>query len=148
MTDKHTAVWDWLMQCPELKDMYFNFGKTEDDSTILVPETAYNDTWKEGKPCIDGGGIKYYDFAIVQFKAAVVEPNNTENIEILLDVEKVARWIDEQEEKGNYPAFPEDETILEVKVLESPSGYVVGQDENGAKYMLQIRIEYLYEKEK
>lgn len=147
MIDKHIAVWDWLMQCPYLKDMYFNFGKAVNNATIIVPKTAYNDTWKEGKSCINGGGIKYYDFAIIQFKAAVAEPNNTENIEILLDVEKIAKWIDEQEEKGNYPVFGDNETVLEVKALESPGGYVSGQDQDGAKYMIQVRIEYLYKKE-
>ncbi|MBQ5851519.1 MAG: hypothetical protein IIW54_12040 [Lachnospiraceae bacterium] len=148
MTDnKHQAVWDWLLQCPELMDMYFNFGKSENGDTIIAPETAYNDTWKEGRPCIGGGGIKYYDFALIQFQPIVTEPNNTENIDILLDFEKIASWIDEQEQTGNYPVFPDGETVLEVGVLESPGGFVSGQDEKGAKYMLQVRIEYLKEKE-
>lgn len=144
---KHEAVWDWLMECPELQDLFFNFGKAENGNTILVPETAYNDTWKDGKANIDGTGIRYYDFAIIQFKAAVFEPNSTENIEILLNVEKVAKWIEEQEMSGNYPDFPEHETVLEVGLSENPGSYVAGQDETGAKYMLQVRIEYFYEKE-
>lgn len=147
MKDKHNAVWEWLMKCPEIKDMFFNFGRAENGNTVLVPETAYHDTWKDDKPTISGEGIRYYDFAIIQFKAAVTEPNNRENIEILLDIEKIAAWVDEQEEKGNYPVFPDGETVLEVKPLEAPSGYVAGQDKDGAKYMLQVRIEYLYERE-
>lgn len=143
--NKHEAVWDWLLTCPEIKDMYFNFSQSNNGDTVLVPQTAYNDSWDDGMPYIDDTGFKNYTLTIIQFEAYSTIPNSTENISILLDIEKVAKWIDCQDKLKNFPLFPTDCTIQSITVLPFANGGIAGQDDNGVKYMFSIQINYFYE---
>lgn len=140
--NKHKAVWDWVSTCPQIHDMFFNFGENRNEGTILEPITAYKDY--TAKDFIDDRKLKYYDFAIIQFKAVSTIPNSEENINILLDIESIAHWIDEQGKNKNYPKFPSNCNILELYTIPTNTGYVAGVDEDSVKYMLQFRIEYLY----
>lgn len=142
MADKtrHEAVWDWLLTCPYIQDMFFNFSTVEDGGTVLVPLTAYNDTAEQ--EFVDGSSIRNYEFSIVRFSVYSTAPNDRQNIDVLADVEHIAAWIEAQDAAGNYPVFPYGCHILEIEVLPSTGGYVSAWDESGAKYMLQIRIRY------
>ena len=137
---RHEAVWDWLMTCPYIHDMFFNFSESNNGDTVLVPLTSYNDTTDQ--EYIDGSTLRYYDFSIVRFEAVSHEPNSGQNLEVLCDVEQIAAWVDTQAAANNYPDFPPGCTVQSVTVLPSDSGYVAARDETGAKYMLQIRIVY------
>jgi hypothetical protein len=121
--------------------MFFNFSEGGDGDTVIAPVTAFNDT--EAESYVDGSSLRYYDFAIIRFANFTNDPNGQENIDCLLDVEAGAAWVEEQDEAGNFPAFPSDCDVQEVEVLPSSTGYVAGMDERTAKYMVQIRIEYL-----
>ncbi len=147
MTGKHEAVWDWLLTCPEIHDLYFNFARASDGDAVLIPESAYNDEWQDGMPYIDGSGMKNYDFAIALFKNFSTVPNSTENVEALIDAERIAGWIDAQGEAHNYPAFPENCTIMDLYTLPLSAGAIAAQNDTGVKYQFQFRIEYFYEKE-
>lgn len=142
MADKtrHEAVWDWLLTCPYIHDMFFNFSTVENGGTVLVPTTAFNDTAEQ--EFVDGSSIRVYEFSIVRFSVYSTAPNDTKNIDVLVDVEHIAAWIEEQDAAGSYPVFPAGCHILGIEVLPSTGGYVSAWDESGAKYMLQIRIRY------
>ncbi|MEF9973893.1 MAG: hypothetical protein RSJ41_08150 [Clostridia bacterium] len=146
MTDtKPNAVWDWLLTCPLIADLFFNFGASEDGATLLVPLTAYSDVFDV--QFVDGGGFKHCDFSLIRFEALESEPNNTRNIDVLKGFTALCQWIDDAGEAGRFPAFPRGCLINRLYVLPSETGYLSAQDETQAKYMLQFRIEYLYEKE-
>lgn len=145
--NKAEKIMEWLYLCPHIQDLYFNFSQSSDGDTVLIPNTAYTDEWADGMPFIDGSGDKICVFTIIRFERFSTEPNSTENAEVLLDVQRIAEWIDEQEEKKNYPVFPENCTITNMKVLPFENGGLAGQDEENAKYMFSIQIEYYYEKE-
>ncbi len=136
--DKHTAVTEWLFACPLISNVGFNFGIADATNTILAPVTAIKDTLAE--EYIDGTALRYYDFAILRFHDYSNEPNEVENIVDLLDVEGVAKWIEEQNESRNYPDF--EESISEISVL-TDSGSIASVDDDTAKYMIQVRIEYI-----
>lgn len=138
-TDRHTAVWDWLQSCPLVKDMFFNFSEGNDSDVVIAPVTAYKDT--EVDSYMDGSSLRYYDFALIRFAAYTNDPNTPENIGALLDAEALAEWVEEQDEAGNFPAFPAGCDVQEISVL--PSGSIAAQDGTSAKYMVQIRVEYL-----
>ena len=140
---KHAAVWDWLKTCPAIVDMFFNFSQSANGDTVLAPLTAYSDT--PVASYTSGASERWYDFALVRFDAVSFEPNDTQNIEVLVDVEAIAAWIEEQAAAGNFPAFPAKHTIQSIAALPSNPGYVAARDETGAKYMLQFRIEYIKE---
>ncbi len=138
---KHDSVWEWLQDCPYIKDLFFNFSQADNGDTILMPMTAYNDETIESY--IDGSSLNAYDFSLIRFEAYADTPNDTQNIAILADCEAIARWVDEQEALRNYPTFPSNCSVFEVKALPSNDGYLSAQDETGAKYTFQFRIIYL-----
>lgn len=140
---KHEAVWDWLLTCPHIKDLFFNFSQSANGDTVLVPLTAYSDT--PMREFTSGASERWYDFAIVRFDAVTFEPNDVQNIEVLLDVEAIGAWVEQQSAAGNFPEFPAGSTIQSVEALPSNVGYVAARDETGAKYMIQFRIEYIKE---
>ncbi|MBQ2968670.1 MAG: hypothetical protein IJE10_11205 [Clostridia bacterium] len=145
--DKSEKLMDWLLTCPYIKDLFFIFGDPKNGDTVLYPETGYNDEWDEGMPYIDGSGDKIYTFTIIQFVPYTENPNSKENVEHYQGVQRVASWIDEQGEKGNYPEFPGGSVINKMEVLPFENGGLAGMDENGAKFMFSIRINYFYEGE-
>lgn len=137
--NKHQAVWDWLMTCPHIGDLFFNASRAEDGNTQLIPSERVVERF------IDGSARMSYDCELTRFVAYSADPNDERNIESLVDFRKVAKWIDEQWEAGNLPAFPEGETIEEIELLPNTAGYMVAQDLSLAKYSLQFRIEYTKE---
>lgn len=140
-TDKHTATWDWIKTCPLIKDVFFNFSECNNGDTVLAPVSAGNDSVEE--EYIDGSSLRHYDFALIRFASYTNDPNDTTNITKLLDVEALVAWFEAQNEAGSFPVFPENCSVQEVAVLPSNTGYVAAQGEQAAKYMVQIRIEYL-----
>lgn len=143
---KSEAVFQWLLNCPEIKDLYFAFGEQSKDNTILVPETAYTDEWADGSPWISGCGEKEYTFRLVRFMAVSDVPQSEVNITSAAVLERIAQWIDEQNNIRSYPDFPDNCTINEIKVLPFPNGGLAGRDEKTAKYMFAVKINYLYTK--
>lgn len=140
---KHEAVWDWLLTCPNIRDMFFNFSQSENGDTILAPMTAYSDT--PAQVFTSGASIRQYDFTLIRYDALSFEPNSEENMTVLESIEAIAAWIEEQAAAGTYPAFPTGSTISSIEALPSNTGYVAARDDTGAKYQLQFRIEYLQE---
>ena len=139
--DKHTAVWAWLRTCSSIKDTFFIFSTDNAGDTAISPITAYKDTIAE--EYVDGSTYRYYDLAIIRFANYSNEPNDTENISVLNAVEAIASWVESQDEAGTYPTFPEGCSVQSVTVLPTSNGIAAAIGETGAKYMLQIRIEYI-----
>jgi len=136
----HQAVWNWLQTCPHIADLFFNISMTDDGDTQLVPSETVKATY------IDGSSERYYDVALNRYVALSDNPNDTTNIDMTDEFEKVTDWIRDQFEKGNLPVFPTGMTINTVEIIPSESGFMVSQDENIGKYMLQFRIEYFRSK--
>ena len=139
-------MWNWLRECPRIRDLYFSFGEAKRGATVLAPVTAFADEFD--REFIDGGGLKHCDFALIRFETIDPPPDGgAENVEILLDVGALAEWIADQNDAGAFPDFPEDCLITGVHVLPSGAGGIAAHDEYSAQYMLQFRVEYIYQKE-
>lgn len=141
MDNKHMAVWEWLLTCPQIRDLCFNFSTDTNGITVLEPDTAFGDVWAEGMPYIDGSGEKIYTFNIVQFRELTTESNVQKNVDVLMDVTKIISWIKEQNKAANYPDFPDNCIINEVEALPSEGG-VSAETEKGARYMFSVQIKY------
>ena len=137
---KHKAVWEWLQTCPFLTDLYFNLAQAGANTTTLVPSESINMAF------VDGSCEKYYYCALTRWFLGSFEPNDTANIEKLIDFDRVSRWVEEQNEVRNYPAFPDGLAVQEVSVMPNQSGFIVEQNMEVAKFMLQFRIVYLERK--
>ena len=136
---KHNAVWEWLAACPYIRDMFFNLAQTDVGDTTLVPSESVYQTF------IDGSSIRLYNVALTRIMYCSFEPNDMANIANLVDFEQLAEWVDEQNARLAFPAFPADEIVQEIRVLPNESGFMVAQDATSCKYQLQFQIEYLKE---
>lgn len=141
MINKHEVMFNYIQQCEQVKDLFFNFSTSENGDTVIA--TSSNEFVVQ--EYIDKSKLRWYDFSIIQFKPLSTDPNDDTNTDIMFDVEQVMAWIETQEDAGNYPDFGDKCEIQEISVLQDiPT--VAGQDQSGAKYMFSCRIEYLERK--
>ena len=40
----HEAVWDWLLACPRIGELFLDFATAQEGGTLLVPLTACRDS--------------------------------------------------------------------------------------------------------
>lgn len=137
ITDKNTAILNWLYDCDEIKDIFYLVGNQENDSTTIVPNTA--EEWT--KRFNDGTGEKELTCTFIIYKSVSTEPNTDDNANALFDVEKVMEWVREQNAKSNYPQFADNETVFEIEVLENMPT-MAGADEKTAKFIFAVKINY------
>lgn len=141
----HEAVWAWLMTCPYIRDLYFNCAAEVNGATVLTPLTAYRDT--PVQEYTSQASERQYEFALVRFAALSDAPNSRENMNVLLDAEQLAAWVEAQDEAGNYPELPEGCTVTAVGVAPQGQSYFAARSEDDAKYQFQFAIRYLYRRE-
>lgn len=135
--NKHTAVWDWLMTCPHITDLFFVFAQMDDGDISIIPSESVITEY------INSSSLRNYDVTLTCSKKCSFEPNEIENISNLVDFEQLGEWVEAQNALGNFPVFPAGSAVQEIRVLPNESGFIVAQDEGGGKFMLQFQIEYL-----
>lgn len=138
MTSIHEAVWDWLIGCPAIRDFFFSFARADNGDTALVP-VGDNPIAEY----IGGGSLRRCVYALVRYDAISDAPNSGENIAVILDVDRIAEWIDTQDAAGNLPAMP-DGCVAEGVTVLSASDFAA-QDGGQAKLMFQFALDYLKE---
>ena len=141
----HEAVWEWLLTCPHIRDLYFNYAAQKNGATVLSPLTAYRDA--AVTEYTSQVSERQYDFVLVRFAVLSDAPNSDENMAVLVDAEQLAAWVDAQEAAGNYPALPQGCTPIGVSVVAPGKGYFAARSEADAKYQFQFAVRYLYRKE-
>ena len=52
-------MWDWLLGCPYIQDLFFNFAQSDDGDAALVPSEAVLQEF------IDGSSLRSYDVALI-----------------------------------------------------------------------------------
>lgn len=139
---KHEAVYEFIKEYPPLGGLlYFNSIEEFYDATGLMPVYGDNVVTEY----TGGNAEKEYMFAIVQMKAFDTGTSNI-NIQAIQDMESFNDWIEEQNKKHNFPKFPDNCTINQIKPLQNMPN-LAGTNEQGlAKYMLQFKIDYYEER--
>lgn len=137
-TSIHDALWEWFLQCAKITKLYFNFSGTDDGDTAIATS---GDTLIE--EYIDGSQRRQYAFDLVRYLPFTEIENDAGNVAMLEDVEAISRWVEEQNDAGNLPEFPDGSTAERVRVLDEYAGYVAAQDDSRAKYMIPFAIDYL-----
>lgn len=136
--DKHEAMYNYIKQYPDTYGMLsFIFSNAYEGNTSFVP--VVNDAVISTD--ILGNKTKAYTFAITVFKSlsADVAEENKENLKA---VQEFMDWIEEQENKKNYPHF-ENAIVRKIENLQNApqmSGY--DEKNNLAKYMFQCKVTY------
>lgn len=149
--DKNQAIISYLSSCPVIANnpLFFNFAKAEDNNKQLVQVATDK---KVERPYIDGSVLKRFTFTLIDYRSVIYQavvkqagyPN--ENMEELLDVQSIIDWIEEQNDRGNFPDFGEDCIVDEIKALtDTPrlNGVDTSASPALAKYSVSIQILYL-----
>lgn len=137
-TSIHDALWEWFLQCAKITKLYFNFSGTDDGDTAIA--TSGDTLIAE---YIDGSQRRQYSFVLVRYLPFTEAENDAGNVAMLEDVEAISHWVEEQNDAGNLPEFPNSCTAESVRVLDEYAGYVAAQDESRAKYMIPFAIDYI-----
>lgn len=149
--DKNQAVINYLIQCPEIinSPLYFNFLNAEDDTNQFLTQSSER---YASKRYIDGSVLKIYSFTIVTYKStadiAVVklEGFENENISDMSYIQALIDWVQEQEDRHNYPDFGEDCLVDEIHTTtENPNFDGINDQVSPplAMYSVTIEIQYL-----
>lgn len=152
MVDKYTAVVEWLMNCPSVKNnsTYFNFAKVVKDNTKQIVTVANDKILNQAY--VDGGVLRRFTFTLIDYKSvayraiAKVSGASNEDIEDILQVQEIIDWVVEQAENRNYPDFGDD-CIIDSLEPSTDTPNLNGVDTNAtpalAKYSVSIQIQYL-----
>lgn len=134
----HSALWEWFAGCSVITKLFFNFSGTEDGDTAITPagEMVLDDY-------IDGSQRRRYAFELIRYLPATFKSNDPGNVEMMEDVERISKWVEQQNAAGNFPAFPSGCQVENVYVLEESAGYAAATDQNTAKYMIPFAIDYM-----
>lgn len=132
------AVRNYLCACPLLKDGALRVDYLGDQPTEYVVESV--PTSAIVKRYADGGTLRefLFLFASREFYGADV----LQNLENSGFYETFSAWIEEQDEKRNYPDF-RGGTVQKIETV--TSGYLFDATENNARYQIQCRILYYQE---
>lgn len=141
---KHEAMFDFIKQYPKLnKVLYFNSIKDMADVACLNPVFS-DDTIME---YTTGNAEKEYTFAIAYMKQYDNQGTSKVNINAINEVQDFMQWIDEQNDKKNFPVFPDNCFINRIKNLyDMPQ--LAGTDGQKAEYLFQCKVEYTEERSK
>ena len=134
----HAAVLEWFEQCSSITKLFFNFGTVENASTMI---STAGDTLLDDY--IDGSQRRRYAFEVYQTHPYTINQGDNGNVDILEDVETVAKWVEEQCRTGNLPKLPGRMIPETVVMLDEYAGYVTALNENTARYMVPFALEYL-----
>lgn len=138
----HAALWEWLAGCASITKLFFNFGEASDGSTGIMTS---GDTVLESY--LDGSQLRRYAFDLVRFLPIGWDPNDAGNVTMMEDVDAIVEWMERQGDQANFPTFPSGCTVERVAVSDEGVGYADAQDDNRARYIVPIIVDYVRERQ-
>lgn len=140
MIDYNQAVYDYVEQYPQLSSwLYFN-------TINLAPYNASMITGTDTliREFIDGSQQRQYVCQIA-FMREYDTGTSDVNMIAMDEAQNFNRWIEEQNDKGIYPIFDENDNIEKIEGTTQIPEMSVDPDSSIARYTMSIRI--LYRKE-
>lgn len=151
MTDKNSAIIDYLLTCDTIKSssLYFNFINAKNDTKQIIADA--NDTYTD-KKYIDGSVLKQYQCTLIDFRSLSTKPipralgYTDENVSDLGFVQSIIDWIEVQNDNRNFPDFGQTCIVESIRTT-SNNPNLDGIDASTtpalAKYSITIQVEYL-----
>ncbi|RGW23165.1 hypothetical protein DW776_00655 [Ruminococcus sp. AM30-15AC] len=138
---KHDAVKAYFVsKVKELAGSMLNFNFSPESPNSISLLTNYSD--KVRKKYITGDALKEYGFSIIIVKEYSSESDDL-NLEAMNFAQTFMEWLEEQNEKKEYPDFGENCTIEKMENLQNmPNLSGVNYEAGLARYMIQVRIIY------
>lgn len=134
----HAALWDWFAGCASITRLFFNFSGTDDGDTAIATS---GDMLLEDY--ISGMQRRRYAFDLIRYLPATFAENDPGNVDMMEDIDSIVQWVQQQNNAGNLPQFPDGYVAESIEVLDDRTGYVAATDQNRAKYMVPFAIEYM-----
>lgn len=138
MENYNKAIMEYLSTYPDIQTFpFFNSSTESVGNTSIV--TNYGSTWV--KRYQRNHGKKAYDFAII-YMGQQDSGTSDINANEMFNAEKFMLWIDEQNEKKNFPDFSGAKVLSIENLQNQPNFAGVNEAGNVAKYMMQVRVIY------
>lgn len=131
----------YIGSCPLLKKGKINVNYLGDEpiSYAIHPVPAEPVV----KRYTDGGTLRQYIFTFSSVEA--YDANALENMKVAQFFEEFAAWIEEQDEKGNYPALSDNRAkATRIEVL--TSGYLYNEENTVAQFQMELKLTYRKER--
>lgn len=155
--NKYANLFEYFRQCPELSNLW-SIGATEDRGVrVILPQTTSSARQYTDKIDVTGNYTcivspypsVYEDFRINCYmwydSTENEEPNKNTNILSFTQALSICNWIEEQNEKGNFPEI--DEQVVAVECVPFiPQIQYVNEDENTIGYYITVRVRYVNRK--
>ena len=139
MINKHKIMQDWVSDFLEGQYLYFEAADAYPNVRTLVPN--YGDY--VNRTDIFGSKYKSYSFVFVGYErvdtGAAQSDINTDNMQVF---DNFTEWLEEQKEKKNFPDFGTNCSEYDIIILQNMANLATITDDNLAKYMLGVRIDY------
>ena len=139
MINKHKIMQDWVSDFLEGQYLYFEAADAYPNVRTLVPN--YGDY--VNRTDIFGSKYKSYSFVFVGYErvdtGASQSDINTDNMQVF---DNFTEWLEEQKEKKNFPDFGTNCSEYDIIILQNMANLATITDDNLAKYMLGVRIDY------
>ena len=138
---KHDAVKAYFVsKVKELAGSMLNFNFSPESPNSISLLTNYSD--KVRKKYITGDALKEYGFSIIIVKEYSSESDDL-NLEAMNFAQTFMEWLEEQNEKKEYPDFGDNCTSEKMENLQNmPNLSGVNYEAGLARYMIQVRIIY------
>lgn len=135
-----SSVRKYLKQCPLLDKDTININYLEGAKVKYTLENV---------PCnpivrrySDGGTKRQFIFIFASREN--YDSDVLENMNIAKFFEDMSDWIEQQNDKKNFPQFPEGNTPTAIEVV--TGGYLMSSDQKTARFQMQIKITYIRER--
>ena len=137
--NKHEIMKNWVSQFLEDNYLYFESAEAYPNVRVLVPN--YGDYLV--KTDVLGNKYKSYSFVFVGYERIDMGASdsniNTDNMEIF---DKFIEWLEKQQDEKNFPDFGTKCSEYDIIILQNMANLAMITDDNLAKYMLGVRIDY------
>ena len=134
----HAALWDWFAGCAPITRLFSHFRGADAGDTVIATS---GDMLLEDY--ISGMQRRRYAFDLIRYLPATFTENDPGNVDMMEDIDSIVQWVQQQNDAGNLPQFPDGCAAESIEVLDDRTGYVAATDQNRAKYMIPFAIEYM-----
>lgn len=139
MVNKHEIMQNWVESFLTDNFLYFEAADAYPNVRVLVPE--YGDYVR--KVDILGAKYKSYSFVFVGYERIDTGASNsfinTDNMQMF---DKFVEWLEQQKDAKNFPDFGTNCSEYDIIILQNMANLATITDDNLAKYMLGVRIDY------
>lgn len=135
--NKHKILQDWVSTFLEDNYLYFESADAYPGVRVIVPN--YGDFTRFTDIC--GGKYKSYSFVFVGYEQ--IDPGTSDvNVTNMYIMDEFNEWLLEQIDNENYPDFGPNCSEYEIYPLQNMANLAALSEDNLAKYMLGVRIDY------